>query len=411
MSVGMRKRKVAIVTFAFSSDAPGGVSTVVIQIVRILASKCQFETTIFSVANTKDARRIFGRSRNRDLHEDHKSAFGDTKLFQKSMFENCRVYEIKPYASEFEFMRYRKQRQLTGLFESYDLVIVVTGFLQFANVIPKLKTQVLVQCATRLKWERKSQYPSMSFLKKALLIAQIPILAFQEWRVLKTNVVFLPENTKMLDWLTPRSKSIPEKWYPPVAPSSPELLDDVSRSKHFVSVGRFGDRRKGWERLFDSYVKAFKLDPDLPRLVAIGWGDFPSPLKEKIDILKIEFPIEVLSNLPNEVRDQYLSSASFFIQASFEEGLGLAALEALRFGTPIICSETDGSREYVLEGISGFLVPQGKEFEKLFSEKLVQSQQYSLTELRESSKAFFDNTFSEQNSTKRFLEVVSRITR
>ena len=400
MRPGNKKYKVALVTFSFSPEKPGGTSAVLIKILRILSENFQVETSIYVFANDRKSRPLFSR--------DTIGKF-EKKIFHTSTFDNAKVYEIVPFASEFEFMRYRKRKSLKDHFETYDLVIIVTGFLQFANVIPKLKNRVIVQCATRLKWERTSQYPAMSFLKRAVLKIQTPILQFQEWRVVKSNVQFLPENSKMYDWIEARSKLTPEKWYPPFTSSGVDLLPEVWQSEHFVSVGRFGDRRKGWERLFDAYVLALKANPKLPRLIVIGWGEFPKPLQEKIDNLKNEYPIEVLPNLRSELRDQYLSGASFFLQASFEEGLGLAALEALSFGTPIICSETDGSREYVREGISGFLVPQGKNFEDRFSKILLESQQYAGPKLRETSKDFFDNTFSEQISTQRFLKLVSNI--
>jgi glycosyltransferase involved in cell wall biosynthesis len=332
--------------------------------------------------------------------------FGE-KIFHTTTFEGSKVFEILPFASQFESLRYRKNRSLKKNFETYDLIIIVTGFLQFANVIPKLKTKVLVQCATRLKWERESQYPAMSLLKRTVLKAQIPILSFQEWRVLKSNVQFLPENTKMHDWIKARSKNTPEKWYPPVIASTVKLLPEGAPSGHFVSVGRFEDRRKGWNRLIDAYVLAFNVNPQLPKLIVIGWGEFPKPLQEKINNLQNKYPIEVLPNLPSEIRDQYLFHACFFLQASFEEGLGLAALEALSFGTPIICSETDGSREYVRDGISGFLVPQVDNFESRFSEEIIKSVQYLGPSLRESSKTFFEETFSEHISTEQLIKIIN----
>jgi glycosyltransferase involved in cell wall biosynthesis len=399
MDTLIRKYRIALVTFSFTPDKPGGTSAILIKILRILSANFNAETSIYVFANYRASRESLKRIKTR--------RFG-VEIFHASNFEDSKVFEILPLASKFEFMRYRKNSALKNHLETYDLIIIVTGFLQFANVIPKLKTRVLVQCATRLKWERKSQYPAFSLLKRWVLKIQIPLFQFQEWRVLRSNVQFLPENSKMYDWIKARSRLIPEKWYPPFASSTSDHLSECSQSGHFVSVGRFEDSRKGWERLFDAYVMAFNVNSELPKLIVIGWGEFPKPLQEKIISLQLVYPIEVLPNLPNDERDHYLSSASYFLQASFEEGLGLAALEALSFGTPIICSETDGSREYVFEGISGFLVPQGENFASRFSKKIIDCHLYADPRMRESSKALFNNTFSERISTRRFVEIVTK---
>ena len=53
-----------------------------------------------------------------------------------------------------------------------------------------------------------------------------------------------------------------------------------------------------------------------------------------------------------------LQKASVFAQASFEEGLGLAGLEAMACGLPMVATDTAGTREYLRSGVNGVLVAQ-----------------------------------------------------
>lgn len=54
---------------------------------------------------------------------------------------------------------------------------------------------------------------------------------------------------------------------------------------------------------------------------------------------------------------EILGCAHLFLFPSIREGLGLAALEAMAAGLPLIVSDTRGTREYTREGETGFLCP------------------------------------------------------
>lgn len=55
----------------------------------------------------------------------------------------------------------------------------------------------------------------------------------------------------------------------------------------------------------------------------------------------------------------HLQSASVCVHPSFTDGLGLAPLEALACGVPVIVTDQTGMCEYVREGVNGFVVAAG----------------------------------------------------
>ena len=52
-----------------------------------------------------------------------------------------------------------------------------------------------------------------------------------------------------------------------------------------------------------------------------------------------------------------LAAADLFVFPSRREGLGMAALEALSMGIPVLAADNRGSREYVRPGENGYLCP------------------------------------------------------
>lgn len=57
--------------------------------------------------------------------------------------------------------------------------------------------------------------------------------------------------------------------------------------------------------------------------------------------------------------DPYIASADLFLLPSSQESFGLAALEAMAYGVPVIATKAGGLPELIEDGVSGFLSPIG----------------------------------------------------
>ena len=94
------------------------------------------------------------------------------------------------------------------------------------------------------------------------------------------------------------------------------------------------------------------IDERLIKFAIIGIGSE----KERIELLSQSLEISdriLFLGYKNNVKD-YLSVADAFVFPSKREGLGLAALEAMASGLPIVTSNVHGIKDYSENGVTGF---------------------------------------------------------
>jgi glycosyltransferase involved in cell wall biosynthesis len=130
-----------------------------------------------------------------------------------------------------------------------------------------------------------------------------------------------------------------------------ELPIEVSlrRTRHPFTVGHLGAFTK--EKGQDIAIAAAKLLPDIQFILA---GD--GPLRDELRSVatgNVEFPgfVENLAAFFNEI--------DLFVMPSRSEAWGLAALEAMAHGLPVIASDIQGLAEIVEPKCSGWLFPVG----------------------------------------------------
>ncbi len=149
--------------------------------------------------------------------------------------------------------------------------------------------------------------------------------------------------------------------------AAPLGIDEVSASPRpgtgMVSVGRF-DRSKGTE---DLLAAAARIETPLTLI-----GGVPGTPKAERRWLKRMEGVELAGWVSPSERDVLLSASALAVQPSHEETFGLAALEAMRLGVPVVGSDCAAHRE-LLEG-AGVLVPPGN------VEALVQAMRETLEE-------------------------------
>ena len=122
----------------------------------------------------------------------------------------------------------------------------------------------------------------------------------------------------------------------------------------FVYLGRL----KKYKRV-DVVIRAFGgLNLPEATLEIAGSGDYRAALERLVKSLDLEDRVRFLGFIPEDEKVHLLRRAWASVLASPKEGWGISNLEAAACGTPVIAANSPGIRESVIDGETGFLVPQ-----------------------------------------------------
>ena len=122
-----------------------------------------------------------------------------------------------------------------------------------------------------------------------------------------------------------------------------------------VCVANFRPQ-KGHEVLLRAFAAVARRVPGA-RLVLAGAGPLEAAVRSQVGQLGLTGSVE----FAGVVEDIWplLASAHVFALSSWYEPLGIAVLEAMAAGLPVVATATGGVRELVEDGTSGWLVPPG----------------------------------------------------
>ncbi len=134
----------------------------------------------------------------------------------------------------------------------------------------------------------------------------------------------------------------------------------ISAAKHFLSVGRFVDKKSP-----QSVVKAFKQVADLypdAKLWMVGSGPLFNVVVELVKELQLSDQVILTGVLDQAGIYKLMQQTRCFVQHSVTaangdmEGTPNTILEAAASGLPIVSTRHAGIKQAVLDGISGYLV-------------------------------------------------------
>jgi glycosyltransferase involved in cell wall biosynthesis len=139
----------------------------------------------------------------------------------------------------------------------------------------------------------------------------------------------------------------------------------LDRQLVILAIGGI-EPRKGSLTLLDAFARLSELVPELDPLLVIAGGatlfdyrDEVSRFDARVGQLGLGDRVRVLGSLPCDQLERLYRAADIFAFPSTTEGFGLAALEALASGLPVVASDLDALQTFLEDGRSAVLVPVG----------------------------------------------------
>jgi len=180
---------------------------------------------------------------------------------------------------------------------------------------------------------------------------------------------------------------------------------------HLVSCSRLVPVKR-IDRLIDA-LKLLQDDGLNLSWTHLGGGELYGRLsrraKRELRFMEVRFPGAVSNR---EVCAYYKTHhTDIFVNVSSSEGLPVSIMEAISFGIPVIATDVGGTSEIVINGVSGFLLPEHFRPEELAGRirELAGSGNEAVGVLKKSARRLWERKFRAETNYEAFAEELHRL--
>jgi glycosyltransferase involved in cell wall biosynthesis len=140
------------------------------------------------------------------------------------------------------------------------------------------------------------------------------------------------------------------------------------------------EKKYGINYLIEAFSILVQKHPQWPlKLLIVGEGDERKNIEELIKTKKLEAQVVLTGKIKQERIPLYHNMLSVYVALSIDnsESFGVATLEAMACGKPVVVSDVDGFKEVVMDNETGIIVPRkNAEAAAIAIEKLITDKEF-----------------------------------
>ena len=248
----------------------------------------------------------------------------------------------------------------------------------------------------------------------------VPIVAMEHWSqmaykpISKGNIVTAKQAYASIDQLLTVSSALKDNILQQIGVDSIVIPNMVGKEFHYkqqnftkretihlITTGRLIP-----EKHFDMLIQAVANIPSLSlRLKIIGNGSEKNRLQKLISKLHIEDKVQLLGHKSKQEIVKLLQESDIFILPSQSETFGVAYIEALACGLPIIATDCGGPRDIVTRS-NGILIPTNNQ--QALEQAIIQMSNNLCSYDKKTIAEDCQNRFSSHNIAKLITQILEQ---
>ena len=345
-------------------------------------------------------------SEHPELHASISNLFrGELNLWPKEkqyQFRGMNAHAIGAWFPEWEPQRLHSNTLWRKALSEYDSFILVTGSAHTGLPLVENRKNFMAWISSTVNDDRRERLANSNGI--AAMIEQLGLkrILRAESDVLKSasNLLVVSEDTKK--HIAKISDQQPEVWPFPIdtVKFSPAKMPVERSLPCFLFVGRANDPRKRIGLFVSACSSLRHAHPTF---------DFSVTIVSSItlDHRELPFHIEWVSGISEDKLIELYRTSTALILTSEQEGLGIAAMEAMACGLPVISTRCGGPEMFIEDGTSGFFVDDNAESiaERMFG---LAGNESPCTTIGNAAHQRIENGFSERIWNRKFEELLQK---
>jgi asparagine synthase (glutamine-hydrolysing) len=271
-------------------------------------------------------------------------------------YGSCEAHAMGAWLPELEFTHYAATKHWRDVMDSCDAFVVASGNVLAASPFCQTGRPYLAWVATDWEGDRHDRVKHFPLARRVLdACVNGPVIRRLEKKLLSRGHILSLSDYTARTLATLAGPGFSKAILP--VPIDIDLFapkPDARIPGRVGFAGRFSDPRKNIGLLLQAVAHMRRRGHDVTA-VLMGDASFPE-FDAQVAALDLGGIVSVQPDLSREEMRDCLQTLDAFILPSHQEGLCIAALEAMACGVPVVSTHCGGPEEFVIPDVTGYLV-------------------------------------------------------